>query len=73
MVLDLEPDDWGGAQKGEEEETPVGGKFGHEGCLFGVERPHDGCTGRLDTLVETDVVGRTTTGVGESTHVPGFC
>lgn len=39
--------------------------------LVRVKRPHDGGTGGLKTLVETDVVGGTTTGVGQSTHDPG--
>jgi hypothetical protein len=70
MVLNLEPDYGGSAEEGEEEEAPVGGEFGHEGDPAAVERPHDGGAGRLDALVETDVVGGAATGVGESTHVP---
>lgn len=72
-ILDLKEDDWSGAKEGEEEETPVGGEFSRVGDFAGVERPHDSGTGRLNTLVETDIVGRTTTRVGESTHVPILC
>ena len=35
-----------------------------------VQAPEDGCTGGLDTLVETGHVGGLTAGVGEGTHVP---
>lgn len=70
VVLDLEEDDWSGAEDGATEETPVTGEFGHEGDLPGIECPHHGCTGGLDALVETNVVGCSATRVGESTHEP---
>lgn len=35
-----------------------------------VERPHNGGFGGLDTLVETDVIGRSATRIGTSTNIP---
>ena len=71
VVLDLVENDWGGDEQGEDEQAPVTSELGEEGDLLAIERPHDGCTGRLDALVEADVIGRATARVGERTHEPG--
>jgi hypothetical protein len=70
MVLDLEPDDRRGDEQGAAQKTPVAGEFGHEFGLLRIPGPHNGGAGRLDALVETDVVGRTTTRVAERAHEP---
>ena len=69
--LDIIEDDRGSDEQGEGEQSPVAGILSEEGDLLAIERPHDGGTGRLDALVEADVVGRATARVGESTHEPG--
>ncbi|KFY15527.1 hypothetical protein V492_01934 [Pseudogymnoascus sp. VKM F-4246] len=57
VLLDADEDDGRSDEQGASEEHPVGDELVHEGDLFGVERPHHGCAGGLDALVETDVVG----------------
>jgi hypothetical protein len=71
VVLDLEEDDRGGDYEREAKQGEGAGVFGKVGDSFAVERPDDGGTGRLNAFVETDVVGRAATGVGERTHEPG--
>lgn len=70
MVLDLHEDERGGDDEGDAEEHPVGDELLLVGQVAGVEVVDDGGTDGLDALVETDVVGRATAGVGEGAHEP---
>jgi hypothetical protein len=69
-VLDSEEDDRHSDNESSGEHGPVGGKLRHERDRLGIERGHDSRSGGLDSLVITDIVGRSATRVGESTNVP---
>lgn len=70
VVLDLGEDEGGSDDEGDAEQGPVADELGAVGEVAGVEVVDDGGSDGLDALVETDVVGRTTTRVGERAHEP---
>lgn len=70
VVLDFEEDDGSGAEERAAQENPVGEELIPEGELVTVEGPYDSAARGLDTLVETDVVGGSAAGVGQSAHEP---
>lgn len=70
VIRDLEEDNWESYKEGGTQQDPVADELRHKWELASIQVVHDSCTDGLDSLVETDIVGQTATGVGESTHVP---
>ena len=72
VVLDLHEDDRASDEDRGAQEHPIADELRHEGDFLGVDGPHDGRAGGLDSLVETDVVGGSAAGVGEGAHEPVY-
>lgn len=70
VVFDLEEDDWRSNDKRDRKKNPVADELGSVRDLLCVKMVDDTGTNRLDTLVEADVVGRSSTRVGQGSHKP---
>jgi hypothetical protein len=70
VVLDSHEDNRGSTDNGDGEKSPVADELSLERRLPRVQSPHDSRASGLNALVETNVVCRATTRVGERAHEP---
>lgn len=71
VVANLEEDDRGSNDKRNGEKSPVADELRSVGDLACIKVVDDCGTDGLNALVETDIVGRSSTRVGQGAHKPG--